>query len=284
MFSYDVMMKKAKIPIALGLFYVLFALAFPSVQETDVLAEEASVWYLYNCGFAVKTQSVLMIFDYWEITDPPENPSLHNGYVIPDEIKTEKVVVFISHGHGDHYDKKILAWRDVVPDITYVFGWPNEDIPGSITFDSQRTSKQTGSISIKNIHHKFDGIPESAFLIEVDGLTIYFSGDHGNGPRALNPVYKDNIDYISSEAPQIDLAFLSIFGSPSYMGELYAVKMFSPKVMIPMHLGDREAQAKEFVDRASSQFRRILFWYPSKQGDGFHFSDGRISSLVPSLL
>ncbi len=55
-------------------------------------------------------------------------------------------------------------------------------------------------LKISNIYHDFDNIPESAFLIEVDGLTIYFSADHGNSPGKLNPVFKDNIDYMAGQS------------------------------------------------------------------------------------
>jgi L-ascorbate metabolism protein UlaG (beta-lactamase superfamily) len=274
------MMKKISILISMGLLVFLHGLAEPlSFRDIEVSAGQAAVWYLYHNGFAVKTQSALIIFDYWEPMDPPENPSLFNGFIDPEEIREEKVYVFTSHGHGDHYDEKILAWKDAIPDITYIFGWPNENIPDVITFDKQRHSKSIGLLSVKNIYHEFDGIPESAFVIEVDGLTIYYAGDHGNGPRALNPVYKDNIDYISGQAPRFDLVFLSVFGSPGYVGELYAVKKFAPKVMVPMHFGDREARAQDFVDSASSLFKKTRFWYPLKKGDGFFYTGDQISSL-----
>ena len=279
MFSYNEMMKKVSIFAALVLFSVLFALAAPSDQEIEVSAGEAAVWYLYHNGFALKTQSALIIFDYWEPMDPPEHPALSNGFINPDEIREEHVYVIVSHGHGDHYDEKILSWKDSIPDITYIFGWPNTRIPDAICFGSRRITKQIGPMSIKNIHHKFDGIPESAFLIEVDGLTLYYSGDHGNSPGALNPIYKDNIDYLAGQASQFDLVFLSIFGGPTYDGELYAVKKFSPRVMLPMHLGDREARAKELVDRASPKFIKTQFWYPKKQGDGFFYSGDQILPL-----
>ena len=252
----------------------------PSFLDIELARGEAAVWYLYHNGWAVKTASALLIFDYWEPMDPPERPSLDNGFINPEEIRDEKVYVLTSHGHGDHYDRKILGWKDAVPDITYVFGWPNEDVPGALTFGSRRTTRTIGPLSIKNIYHEFDGIPESAFLIEVDGLTLYYSGDHGNSAGRLNPLYRDNIDYISGQAARFDLVFLSVFGSPTFDGELYAVKKFAPDVLLPMHFGDREGEAKEFVAVAEPRFTETEFWYPLNKGDGFLFKEKRIISLI----
>jgi L-ascorbate metabolism protein UlaG (beta-lactamase superfamily) len=267
---------------------VFFLLNLASVQAEDtnfnlddiqLKKGEAAVWYLFHSGWAVKTSSTLMIFDYWEQMPKPEQPSLFNGFVNPNEIKDQNVYVFISHGHGDHFDERIMEWKKVIPKITYIFGWEAPEAQSHYAFGKDRISKSFGPLEIKNIFHDFDGIPESAFLIEVDEVTIYYSGDHGNSPGALNSVYKDNIDYISLQANEVDLIFLPIFGSPSYEGELYAVKKFNPQVMLPMHLGAREASAEEFITLAQTKYSKTKFWYPLKQGDNFLYKNGNILPL-----
>ncbi|MCK4931979.1 MAG: MBL fold metallo-hydrolase [Candidatus Aminicenantes bacterium] len=238
------------------------------ISEIQLKNGEAAVWYLFHSGWAVKTSSVLMIFDY-----------LPNGFVNPNEIKDQDVYVFISHGHGDHFDRNLLKWKKVIPNITYVFGWQAQEAQTHHAFGKGRTSKSLGPLKVKNIYHNFDNIPESAFLIEVDGLTIYFSGDHGNSPGALNPVYKENIDYLSQQSEVFDLVFLSVFGSPTYDGELYAIDKFRPRVMLPMHYGGRESDAERFVTLARSKFPEIKFWYPMKKGDRFLYKNGKIFPL-----
>jgi L-ascorbate metabolism protein UlaG (beta-lactamase superfamily) len=249
------------------------------ISDIQLKNGEAAAWYLFHSGWAVKTYSTLMIFDYWEPMRKPEQPSLFNGFVNPDEIKDQNVYVFISHGHGDHFDEKILEWKKVIPNITYVFGWQAQEAQIHHAFGEDRISKSIGPLQVKNIFHNFDNIPESAFLIEVDGLIVYFSGDHGNSPGALNPVYKNNIDYISQQSNELDLVFLSIFGSPTYDGELYAIEKFKPLVMLPMHYGGRESNAERFVTLARSKFTRTTFWYPLNKGDGFLYKKGKIFPL-----
>ncbi len=235
------------------------------ISDIQLKNGEAAVWYLFHAGWAVKTSSTLMIFDY-----------LPNGFVDPNEIKDQNVYVFISHGHGDHFDQTILEWKKVIPNITYVFGWQAQEAQGHHAFGKDHLSKSIGPLKVKNIFHNFDNIPESAFLIEVDGLTIYFSGDHGSFTGALNPVYKDNIDYMSQQSDEFDLVFLSIFGSPTYDGELYAIDKFKPRVLLPMHYGGRESDAERFVSLARLKFPKTKFWYPLKQGDRFLCKKGEI--------
>ncbi len=250
-----------------------------NISDLQLKKGEAAVWYLYHSGWAVKTSNALMIFDYLVEKGEQGHTSFSDGAVNLNDIKDQNVYVFISHGHGDHFDETILEWKKAIPDITYIFGWQAREAQGLQPFGKDRSSKSFGSLKVKNIYHDFDNIPESAFLIEVDGLTIYFSGDHGSWPGALNPVYKDNIDYLSEQADGFDLAFLSVFGSPTYDAELYAIDKFKPRVMLPMHYGGHESEAEKFVSLARSEFPETKFWYPLKKGDGFLYRNGEISPL-----
>lgn len=250
-----------------------------NLSDIQLKNGEAAIWYLYHSGWAVKTSSVFMIFDYWELFENPGGPSLFNGFIDPHEIKDQDVYVFISHGHSDHFDEKILEWEKVIPHITYIFGWPAPEAQSHFAYGKDRISKSFGPLEVKNIFHDFDGIPESAFLIEVNGLTIYYSGDHGNSPGALNPSYKDNTDYMSQQSNEFDIIFLPIFGSPSYEGELYAVEKFNPRVILPMHLGAREAGAEKFITLAQTKYPKTSFWYPLKQGDSFLYKNREILPL-----
>jgi len=240
--------------------------ALNRISEIRLEDGEAAVWYLYHAGWAVKTAGTLMIFDY-----------VPDGFLDPNSIKDQNVIIFITHGHGDHYDRKILDWETLIPNITYVFGWQTPEAQGHLAFGKDRTTHSIGPMKVINIFHDFDNIPESAFLIEVDGLSIYFSGDHGGWAGDLNPVYMDNIDYLSQKSIATDLAFLSIFGSPTYDAEFYAIQKFKPHVMMPMHLGGNESDAEDVIRLGQSKFPKTEFWYPLKQGDGFLYQNGKIS-------
>jgi len=96
----------------------------PALLASSLGSGEAIVWALGHCAFAVKTRTRLLIFDYITGRGPkPEQPSLANGFVNPEEIKDQNVIVFVSHAHPDHFDPVILSWRSIVKNITNVFGW-----------------------------------------------------------------------------------------------------------------------------------------------------------------
>jgi L-ascorbate metabolism protein UlaG (beta-lactamase superfamily) len=233
---------------------------FSEFTKIQLQEGEAAVWYLYHAGWAVKTANTVMIFDY-----------VPDGFVDPGMFKDENVYVFISHGHGDHFSPKILDWQNQISNMTYIFGWPARVAKGHHIFNKKREVKTIGSIKISNIYHDFDNIPESAFLIEADGLTIYFSGDHGGWAGDLNPVYKNNIDYLCKQSSQVDMAFLSIFGSPTYEPEFYAIDRLNPRIVLPMHFRGDESKAKDFVLKGRRNFSRVEFLYPLEPGDGFLF-------------
>jgi len=74
---------------------------------------------------------------------------------------------------------------------------------------------------------------------------------------------------MSQQSNEFDLVFLSIFGSPTYDGELYTIDKFKPLVMLPMHYGGRESIAERFVILARSKFPKTEFWYPLNKSDRF---------------
>jgi len=92
---------------------------------TALAAGDATVWYLGHCGFAVRTARHLLIFDYQERRDGPQPRTrggaigLDTGWVDPAAIARDKVRVFVSHSHEDHFDPVIFGWRKAVPDIAY---------------------------------------------------------------------------------------------------------------------------------------------------------------------
>lgn len=239
---------------------------FSPLLSTKMQKGEAYTWYLGHSGWAVKTRRHFLVFDYWKNTPPPDDPCLANGWIVPGEIKRQKVYVFVSHGHADHYDTRILAWEKSLKNITYIFGWQAKKGKNYINIGDNREKMKIGKMKLYTIHHKFDGIPESAFLVEVDGLTIYHSGDHGNGPPPLRKKYKANIDYLASLTETFDIIFLPIWGE-----EFYPLQKFSPKWMFPMHEGGSEYKYKEWAEKAVKKFPGTKICYPLHPGDSFHY-------------
>ena len=95
---------------------------------------EAYVWFLGHCGFAVQIKNAFLIFDYVEqvpnsSAPVPADPSVWSGYIVPEEINSLNVHVFVTHEHSDHYDPVIFGWENSVTDIHYYFGWQASNHP-----------------------------------------------------------------------------------------------------------------------------------------------------------
>jgi len=235
---------------------------------------QAVVWYLYHSGWAVKTKGHLLVFDY---TEPPVRPTLRTldaGSVEPAEIADLNVTVFVSHSHSDHFDPRILEWRNAIKNIRYAWGWEGEGSPADVHFGRERSIIATAGLEILNIHHDYDGIPESAFLVKVDGLTILHAGDHGHSKGMENPVFKDNVLYLAAQAPGLDLFFTPTFG-----GEVDALRVLKPQVVFPMHDGGNERQYVKFAQKVKALGLDVEVGVAEKSGARFLYFDGKLTVL-----
>jgi L-ascorbate metabolism protein UlaG (beta-lactamase superfamily) len=234
---------------------------------------QAVIWYLYHSGWAVKTKNHLLIFDYTEPSARPSGRSLDSGSIEPSEIGDQNVTVFVSHGHSDHFDPLILEWRAVVKKIRYVWGWEGKGSPADVHFGPERRTVAVDGLEILNIHHDFDGIPESAFLVKADGLTILHAGDHGHSRGMENPVFKENILYLAGQASRLDLLFTPTFG-----GETEALRVLKPGAVFPMHDGGRERQYSKFAAKIKALGLDVAVGAAENTGARFLYSGRKLTS------
>jgi L-ascorbate metabolism protein UlaG (beta-lactamase superfamily) len=240
----------------------------------------AVVWYLGHCGYAVRTQNHLLIFDYQERQDGqqpksrPERPSLAAGWIDPDEIKALKVRVFVSHAHEDHYDPVIFGWKRTVPDIAHFFGWKAADDPAHNYLVGPRAELKSEGLDIATINSHHSGVPEVAWLIKVDGLVIYHNGDCcPNEPSSEH-------DFLKTKTGRIDLAFVF----PVYeAGEKYTVQnldffsKFDVRAAFPMHVQAGGAMYLEFQKIFQAKFPGLSIHVPMEMGQKFVFADGKVT-------
>jgi ankyrin repeat protein/L-ascorbate metabolism protein UlaG (beta-lactamase superfamily) len=231
----------------------------PTLLAKPLKDGEAIVWSLGHCGFAVKTRSRLLIFDYfsrgWR---RPEKPSLANGFIDPEEIKNLEVVVFVSHAHGDHFDPVILSWRRTVKNITYVFGWNARKGDRSIDLPAPRAKTTIKGMDIFTVNCEHNDVPEVAYLVKLDGLSIYHSGDY------LGPVadFQADMDYLLGKAGTVDLAF-------TFLGKLDQAESLKPKVVFPIHANNREYMYGAFAREAAAKKLPSRVICPENKGDRF---------------
>jgi L-ascorbate metabolism protein UlaG (beta-lactamase superfamily) len=239
----------------------------------------AVVWYLGHCGYAVRTQSHLLVFDYQEQRDGqqpksrPAQPSLAAGWIDPGEIKDLKVRVFVSHSHGDHYDPVIFTWKEAVPDIIYYFGWKASDDPSYNCLVGPRAELKHAGLDIATINSHHSGVPEVAWLVKVDGLVTYHNGDCQPGDPSSEH------DFLKTKTDGIDLAFVF----PVYEdGQKYTAQnldfftKFRVRAAFPMHVQAGDAMYLNFQKTFQAKFPALTIHVPMKMGQKFIFADGKI--------
>lgn len=213
----------------------------------DKIKCKAEIWYLFNSGFAMKTDKHFLIFDYYIDTPAGENRCLESGVINPDEIKDLDVYVFASHWHPDHFNPVILEWRKNIPHIHYILSKdikkaePNDDI----TVARPGSEYKVGDISVRVLRSTDVG---SAFLVKTDGLCVYHAGDlnwwHWNGEPENDNLqmaqrYKKEIDSLKGE--HIDIAFVPVdprLEENYLLGLDYFMETVGAELVFPMHFSD----------------------------------------------
>ncbi len=244
---------------------------------------EATIWYLKHSGWAIKTRSAFLVFDYWDVDPAPDAKLLANGHVRPEELRDLPVYVFVSHRHPDHFAPEVLGWKREIPNLTCVFGFEPPNGEGIIVV-GPRQQKTIGPLRITAIKANDAGV---GFAVEVDGLTIFHAGDHSNVTlETTGNTFFPEIDFLAGNGIRPDIAFfLNAFGCgdggkpETYeRGIFYAVDKLEIKACLPMHAADKEWTYLDLVDAAVKNDARLQVGAAAGPGDRFFFSKGKLTN------
>ena len=262
------------------------ALAFSGVDAGNLALSQsaappaggATVWYLGHCGYAVRTPGHLLIFDYQERSDGrarkqrPEKPSFDSGWIDPAEIRDLKVRVFVSHSHEDHFDPVIFSWKKAVPDTAYFIGWKADLDPACTYFPGPRTAFKSADLEIDTINSHHSGVPESAWLVKVDGLVIYHNGDC----QPDDPVSEHA--HLKTRTDRIDLAFVFPVieeGAKYTIQKRDFFTKFKVGAAFPMHATAGDAMYLNFQKDMQARFPGLDIHVPMKMGQKFVYLRSR---------
>ncbi len=211
------------------------------------------VTFIHHSSFCVEVEDKVFIFDYFEGDRIPEF-EFHGK--VPEFQPEQKIYVFSSHQHRDHFDTEILKWREKYPNIQYIFA---NDIKLSDNYLAKRGIEPTVKEQIHtmkaNTSLNLDGIEIEtlvstdagvAFLVTYEGKTVYHAGDlhwwHWEGQEEIineyqEKNYKRQIDKLKDK--RIDLAFVVIdqrLEKAQFWGIDYFMNHVDAVHVIPMHL------------------------------------------------
>ena len=189
------------------------------------------ITYINHSSFSVELDTCILLFDYF------------NGD-IPKFDKNKKIYVFSSHSHDDHFNPKVLELEKEYDNISYIL---SDDIKikksDNRIFVKEDESRQIDDLYVKTLKSTDIGV---AFIVNVEGLSIYHAGDlnwwHWEGENSIKEnkeaelMYKKEINKIKDY--NFDLAFVPL--DPRQVEQYYLgfdtfMKNTNTKVVFPMH-------------------------------------------------
>lgn len=215
-----------------------------------------NVYYVYHSCFIIELDRCYMMFDYFKHHDFKKEYDFDFDSLLKTILESNKpFYIFSSHGHGDHFNKKIFEYNSI--NTTYIL---SDDIEIENTFSNINFISPGKSLNIDNLSiNAFSSTDLGvSFFIEVDGTSIFHAGDLNwwawpddtkEEAEYMENLFKDTVEQIKNLNREIDIAFFPVdkrLEDNYAMGGDYFIEQIKPKTFIPMHFGDNTETTELF--------------------------------------
>lgn len=227
--------------------------------------------YIYNSGFVLEGKDETLIFDFYRDS---------KGDVSPDYIHNKalrnkgSIYVFCSHSHPDHFNKGILKWKELRPDIIYIFSKEILDShkakPEDAVFLDKLDTYQDDRLGAKAYGSTDIG---GSFLIKWESKIIFHAGDlnnwHWNEESTAEEIKKAESDYhrelnlLAEDVRHINLAMFPLdprLGKDYMSGAEDFVKTVKVDIFSPMHFRKHFDDIPPFVPYARKYGCECVCW------------------------
>ena len=255
-------------------------------NNKDILAKQlqekkAVIWYLGGYGWAIKTRSHFLIFNYrkniFRLHRAPAVPLLANGQLNPSELKDQNIVVLMINQFLDvHKPGSGFDLLNSVKEIVYISNRHYKE-KEKIVVLGPREKKQIGTMEITTIPSTAGG-SHLGVMIRVDGLVIFYAGNHGYWEKGQWKAYTGEIDFLRQEMKDsTHIAFLPVPGSSNTMIESqrrefrkgidYVLEKLHPGAIFPLVTEGEESDAAKVLRDFNANSAVINC--PGRRGDRF---------------
>ncbi len=209
-----------------------------------------------------------MMFDYYKHYKIGQDIDFDS--FIESILKSDKAFyIFASHGHGDHFNKKIFEYNS--PKTTYILSDDikknkslnkNMNLPkelmDNIKFISSGQNFKIDSLNINTYSSTDLGL---SFIIESEDATIFYAGDLNwwawpddtvEEANYMENLFKSIINEVKNADKPIDIAFFPVDQrlEQNYdWGANYFIKHLKSKYFVPMHFGNEFNTTKIFSNK-----------------------------------
>lgn len=223
--------------------------------------------YLYHSGFVVEDECCTLIMDFFQDTD--------DGYVQQNlSAFPGKLYVLVSHWHPDHFNPEILKWKQVRPDIHYIF---SKDIlrkrlvhQSDADFLLKNQVWEDETVRIQAFGSTDVGV---SFLIETGGEKIFHAGDLNNWHWSEESTPEEiavcerhflkEVDLLKKTTTFLDLAMFPVdprLGKDYMLGAEQFIDRIRVSVFSPMHFSEEYEKANAFQVYAEGHGVRFIAW------------------------
>lgn len=191
------------------------------------------VTYIKHSGFLAETADTYLLFDYFQGSFPKWDAG-------------KRMLVFVSHGHHDHFGKEIFRLTEQFRDICFIL---SSDIKaddyrkyGNIVSAAPGMEFEVSGTDIRTLRSNDLGV---AYLVRTGGQTVYHAGDlnwwHWEGEsdkfnKVMRRSYQSEISKLCGE--KIDAAFVPVdprLGEQYCLGLDCFMRRTDTKAVFPMH-------------------------------------------------
>lgn len=263
-------------------------LGFSPYLKKTLEEDEAYAWYMGHAGYAVKTKNYFLLFNYSHNSGAgnPEEPHLANGRIHLDEIANCSTIVFAGSPHHSHHHPEIFSkWQNSHRNITFVYSFEDQlgrdpryfkDVEGPKYIHLPDGRKKTiQNLKMETIPVSGLGHVGSGFLVEVDGLVIFYGGNHLLGSESQKEAFRKPIETLIDRGIKIDLlilpgnfAFGRIFPS-NVEGLDYAVTALRPQALLFSGGDSTEFVLLEAAAALKKYSEHTQIFCPEHRGDMF---------------
>ena len=157
---------------------------------------------------AVKTQRRLLVFDAEEFgVVRPTDPCLANGFLSAEELADQNLLGLYTCYHGDPGELAYVhELADEVSGAAYVHleGDRFRDGPNCL-YLAGGDRREIDGATVRTIDAA-TGMPTHAYLVEADGVTLYYQGFYVEDPDG----FRRDVAALTEQVGRVDMAFLPI--------------------------------------------------------------------------
>lgn len=204
------------------------------------------ITHIYHSGFLVEINDYKLIFD---TVDLSVSKYLNEN---------DRVYVFITHVHSDHFNKEIFALEDKVKNIKYIL---SDDIKIEDTKNNYYFINSYKELYLDDLHIKTFGTTDRglSFLVNINHKNIFHAGDLNwwywkndvtENQKKEEVDFKREVNKLKGE--NVDIAFIPVdprLKEYYYLSAQYFINTIKPKVLIPMHFRENFDITKKLKDK-----------------------------------